>query len=267
MFSVHRMVNISASVHYILTNAALSSDQVLTSNNQDDSLIITTLNTPSALYSQLWYFSVANESYYRLHTVDKGDMNCLDMNNYYDHQSLDLHFYYNDDAKYGQFWSFSDASNGAVRLSNSYMGSDLKLEVDPNDLSLKMKGGDSDGQDWILSPADSNGKLAATTTGSPSGSSVTPTATTLRTSVSLKSCASSATACSSGAATATGSLSPTSTPAPQEGKKKLSSGEIAGIAIGAAIGLAILIWFLWWLTKGTGMLSEKQPQSTAPRLY
>ncbi|KAF2733044.1 hypothetical protein EJ04DRAFT_513480 [Polyplosphaeria fusca] len=226
------MVNIQTGVNYILANAALSSDQVLTSSTLNDSVIITTLNSPIPLYSQLWFFTAANDTYYRLHTREKGNDSCLDMLSYYDHQELDLHFFYDDDAKYAQFWQFSDAGNGAVTLSNAFLGGDTHLEVDTDTLSLKLKGGSNDGQRWILSQRDEDGTsmTATRSVASPartSGFSTRVSATTTDT------------------ASVTGSLAASATAASDSGglSKSAKAGLGAGLGVGIAALIAVLILF------------------------
>jgi hypothetical protein len=110
------------------------------------------------------------------------------------------------------------------------MTSDLHLEVDTSDQSLKMKGNDNDAQHWLLSQVSDGGTSKTSIGRVPSATAASGTIT------GLMSVTPAATGPASGTVTGTGlaGTSPTASPIPS-GKKDLSTGAIAGIAVGVGL--------------------------------
>ncbi|KAF2249311.1 hypothetical protein BU26DRAFT_519429 [Trematosphaeria pertusa] len=231
------MVQIDLSAKYLLTSEALGSSKALASTGSNDSLLIEPTDSGD---SQLWYFTPsALEDHFRLHTIQKGDFAALDVYNYNGRNSLDLHFYANQELT-GQYWRVDDWGDGSVRLSNNFTGPDIHLEVNADNWKLTLAGGDTSGQHWTLSlPGETS--TAAT--------SRTPGPKTSFTTNSTGSCTSS---CS---ATATSGA-----------QNDLSKAQIGGIAGGSVAGaLLVAAGAIFWWQRSRRRAGVERPRKEAMR--
>ncbi|KAF2267872.1 hypothetical protein CC78DRAFT_31345 [Lojkania enalia] len=263
------MVNLNLTARYVLTNAVLDSSQVLSSTSANDSLIIQTANSDgTVLYSHSWYFTEGNTTdTFRLHTVEKGDYYALDISNFRTSESLVPHFFSTGDGpEYnGQFWSLKDQDDGSVKLSNGWTGGEMYLEVFKDDLSMKLTGGDTTGQNWILSQL---GSPATTTrpTGTINAATVTPPASTPFSGASTT-CVSTASSCIAETSSPTASLIASSA------SNKLKTGVIVGIAVGAAAAVVFAFLAAYYFIRrrrnrrpGPGSMGNISFHDSQPRL-
>ena len=225
------MSGIDLTARYILTNQLFGSSRSLASTKLNDSLIVVSSSSDSG---QSWYFTTTSEpDYYYLHTVQKGDFNVLDVDHYYGHNSIDMHFYYIQPERTGQYWRLSQQDDGSVKISNNFTGPDMFLDIDKASLRPTLKAQDSPGQRWTLGDREST----------PMATSVTemalPTTATMSTTTSISA---STTELSS---TCTAGCSVTTAPSPQP--NKLSTSSIVGVAVGCVAVLGLLIGALvYW---------------------
>ncbi|KAJ8111356.1 hypothetical protein OPT61_g6033 [Boeremia exigua] len=179
-----------------------------------------------------WYFTSTSVSdYYRLHTLSKGDQNALDVDNYYGRNSIDMHFYYVQERS-GQFWQLSEQSDGSVKLSNNFTGPDIFLDIDEASLKPTLRAGDGFGTHWTLSSPESVPTEAPSQT-------ITNTSATTSSPV------------SSTEPSSTGPSSPDTSETSAANPSKMSTGTIAGIAVGsvAAVGVLVGAFVYWWFKK------------------
>ncbi|KAF2630091.1 hypothetical protein BU25DRAFT_265478 [Macroventuria anomochaeta] len=246
------MADIDLTARYALINPLLGSSRSLASTSLNDSLLVAPSTSDS---SQSWYFtSTSSTDYYRLHTVAKGDQNALDVDNYYGSNSIDMHFYYVQ-PRSGQFWKVSKQSDGSVKISNNYTGSDIFLDIDESNLKPTLRAGDGEGTRWTLSSPGSTPTATDVTT------LASPLATTMSTAVSI----SRSSAVSTGpGSTCTVECSATNTPSPKPGK--LSTGAIAGIVVGGAIVLGAVVGLLLyrrWRNSRAAQLPDRPARMTS----
>lgn len=223
------MSGIDLTARYTLTNELLGSSRTLASTKLNDSLIVVSSSFDS---SQSWYFTATSESdYYYLHTVQKGDFNVLDVDHYYGRNSIDMHFYYIQPERTGQYWRLSQQDDGSVKISNNFTGPDMFLDIDKASLRPMLKAQDSPGQRWTLSNQESTPMATSITK-----MALPTTAISMTTSISAFTTELSS--------TCTADCSVTKTPSPP--LSRLSTGSIAGIAVGCAAMLGLLIGALMY---------------------
>lgn len=225
------MADIDLAARYILTNPLLGPARSLASTSLNDSLLVVSSSSDS---SQSWYFTTTSDSdYYHLHTVQKGDFNVLDIDNYYGRNTIDMHFYYIQPERTGQYWQLNSQDDGSVKISNNFTGPDMFLDIDATSLQPTLKAQDSPGQRWTLSSP------GATPTATSTTKAASPSFTTMSSGVSRSG--------SSGLPSSTCTAQCTVTNTPLAESSKLSTGTIAGIAVGSAALLGILIGALvYW---------------------
>jgi len=208
------MANIELSAKYALTNSLTGASKVLASALNNDSVIIESAGAGDNLQ---WYFTETNiTGRFRLHTVQKGDSNALDVFSYNGLNTIGLHFYNVGDYT-GQYWRLDEWGDGTIKMSNNFTGPDILLDVASDTLEPTLAGGDSPGQHWTLSQLGS-----ASATLAPSTAAVTMLSTSV-----ASPCASTAVSCR-----ATASALP---------HKRLSTGVIAGAVVGPVFVLAIVV--------------------------
>lgn len=227
------------STRYIIKTKQPGLSNALASTPSDDILIITPFNQIS---SQLWYRTETEiKDYYRLHTEDKGDDVALSIYNYEGRQTLDLRFLDTslNDGGYGsygmpqvtgQYWHFEEQIDGTFKISNNKTGPDTYLDIDDDSSKPMLANRDSPLQKWIFSSLGSSPTSTGTAVASTTlTASFTPTTASTLAPVASSTCLSDCVGSSNSS-------------------KKLTSGVIAGIAVGSvaalALGGAMLIWFL-----------------------
>jgi hypothetical protein len=230
-FSSFAMADLDLSATYVFKNELLGSSNALASTPENSSVIVEPVNESD---SQLWFATETNlQGYYRLHTVGKGNYSALDVYNYIGSQTLDLHFYADQDLT-GQYWRLDIQEGGSMKISNNFTGPDIYLNIADGTQKPTLAAGDSSGSRWTLSSL---------------GSDPTPTSTTSVTSTetgSLTASTASGTASSSNGPSDT-ATSNSNDPDSPSGSNKPSTGAIAGIAVSSVVGaalLGVLIYFL-----------------------
>jgi len=229
--------SIDFSEKYILTNGQTGPNTVLASTIKNDSLVFIPLDSGTGS-DQLWYFTnTTSSNRFRLHTVQKGDFNAVDISAYSGENTIHPHFVAVEETT-GQKWAVEKWSDGSAKIYNDFTGSDIRLGVDGDNGMPGILGGDGTGSHWTLS------KFGGTVqTISASGALVTVIVPT-----------------STATSTATGSLvssagSPTAPPAnaPDSGKT-LGKGAIAGISVAGAFVAAVIIGglIILWRRRKTG---------------
>ncbi|KAF3050005.1 hypothetical protein E8E11_009658 [Didymella keratinophila] len=158
--SFSTMAGVEINAQYVLTNGLLGADSVLASTSSNDSAIISSKSETED--AQTWFFSQpTSASYYRLHTVEKGEGYALDIRNYYGDSTMDLRFFAIQD-RTGQYWHLDKRDDGSVKLSSEFQP-DLYLDVVKDDLQPTLRATDSPGQHWTLSRVGSSPTSSATT--------------------------------------------------------------------------------------------------------
>ncbi|KAF3914784.1 hypothetical protein ABW20_dc0101359 [Dactylellina cionopaga] len=222
------MATIDTSKTYVLTNLFTGSSKPL-SLSFDQTHISIPDTVAADIHTQEWFVTTTDRlPYYRLHIVSLGDALSLDVINDNDINSINV--YMTSTGQYsGQYWRFdnwtSSSVGGGYRLSNSFTGLNMHLDVNSGSLQAFLGTGDTSGQHWMLD---------------------TPAAST-STSTSLTS-----TATSSTAPTTATSGSATNTSAPSSngsGSNSLSPGVIAGIAVGGVAGIALIAVIIMFLLR------------------
>ncbi|KAF2127869.1 hypothetical protein P153DRAFT_432313 [Dothidotthia symphoricarpi CBS 119687] len=226
------MADVNLTAQYVFTNELIGSSKSLASTSLNASIIVVS-SSPGD--SSLWYFTETDvDDYYRLHTVQKGDYNALDVDNYYGSNSIDLHFYAVQ-RRSGQYWLLNKQSDGSVKVSNNFTGPDIYLDIDEGSLRPTLRAQDSPGQHWTFNSPDATSTAVDTA----SATATSATATSVATTTPVPSGTTSSTIPSS---TCTSGCSATAAPS---SSKRLSKGAIGGIAGGAIVGLILIIGSIW----------------------
>jgi hypothetical protein len=203
--------HIDLSARYSIKTGHSREQNALASTPDNDTLVI---ESSDASRSQLWYFESTHiDSYYRLHTEDKGNDYSLDIYNYEGSQTIDLRFRETEDLQ-GQYWRLDQQNDGSVKISNNHNGPETYLDIQDDTLKPMLAARDSPNQKWSLS---SIGSPASTHT-----STTTPTVN----SASVPSDRSSASS-----------------------SLKLGPGPIAGIAVGGAVLILAVAGVIFWRHK------------------
>ena len=213
--------SIDLSEKYILTNGQTGPNTVLASTIKNDSLVFTPLDSGTGS-DQLWYFTnTTSSNRFRLHTVQKGDFNAVDISAYTGENSIHPHFVAVEETT-GQNWAVEKWSDGSAKIYNDFTGSDITLGVDGDNGMPGILGGDGTGNHWTLSKFE--GTVQTVSASGTLATVIVPISTAT--------------------STATGSLagSPTAPPtkAPDSGKT-LGKGAIAGISVAGAFVVAVII--------------------------
>jgi len=217
------MSTLDLSSNYTLLNSFTGAAKALASSG--DQLILDSVSTSSA--QQQWYFTPTDlAGHYRLHTVTTGYDKSLDVYNDQGINSTRLVFA-STGSYTGQFWRFDAWGDNTYRLSNNFTGQDMHLDVYSDTLVPHLASGDRTGQHWSLN------RVQSLTPSSSNSSSSTTNSTS-------------------------GTTSPTASPQ----SHSLSTGAIAGIAVGAFFGvLALLACAVFLLRR-----SKRQSQETKAEL-
>lgn len=252
------MADIDVSSTYTLTNSYTGALQVLASSLNDDQIMMDEAGVAS---NKQWLFSVASlANHYRMHTVQNGQGQSLDVLNDNGVNSIKLHFANTADAS-GQFWRFDPWDDGTVRLSNNFTGPDLHLDVYSDTFEPHLADGSPSGQHWTLQRLDSS----SSTTESSQTSTISTSSET--TSVPTG----SSTVSSASSSTVAGSSSTVLA----SGSSGLSIGAIAGISVGAVGVLALCVASVLLIlllrkrrkqstTQAVGVQSPSQPVPGGP---
>jgi hypothetical protein len=222
------MAAIDENAKYTLANPVLGSSKVVASNLNSDQLEVETINPGQA--QQWWYFKTTDVSQvYRIHSVQKGDDQALDLLwNFEGANTIRVHFYNRNDSSDSQRWLVDNWSDGSFRLSNYAQGPDVRISFNTSDASFFLAGGDHPEQHWSISRV---GSLASVSSLS-----------TFTTITSTHSASGSLTASPSASST-------TSSTAPPSHHKGLSKGAIAGVVIGPLAALILLIFLIAFILK------------------
>lgn len=247
------MANIELSAKYALTNSLTGASKVLASALNNDSVIIESAGTGGNLK---WYFTETNiTGRFRLHTMQKGDPNALDIFSYNGLNTIGLHFYNVGDYT-GQYWRLDDWGDGTIKLSNNFTGPDMLLDVANDTLKPTLAGGDSPGQHWTLSRFGSASATLASTaaaTLAPNTTAVTISTATSQLPTSVASpCTSTAVFC-----TATASALP---------NKGLSKGGIAGAVVGSVCLAVVAIVIAIFMKRRSSYQHRPGPMTSNPVL-
>ena len=163
-----------------------------------------------------------------------------------------MQFYWIDDEKSGQYWQINEQSDGSVKISNNFTGPDIFLGVEEGSLKPVLRAGDGEGSRWTLSSPGSTPTAAGVS------SLAAPSATTMSTAVSTSGSGSGSAASS----TPTSQVSSTSS----SNDKKLSSGAIAGIAVGGVVGLALLAAGAFFLFRRKNDVDSEDELDKPPQM-
>ncbi|KAF1828847.1 hypothetical protein BDW02DRAFT_574519 [Decorospora gaudefroyi] len=230
------MTNIISPQPYILKNELLGPSYALASTLQNASLTIESSNIEDD--HQLWF---ANETsvpgYYRLHTVGKGEYFALDVLNYIGSQTLDLHFFANQELT-GQYWRFDNVNDGSISISNNFTGPDIVLNIQDQGKPMLAAGGQS-GSRWILS-VPTSGSQPTTGTAASTASVAT---------IKIDPSSSPTTTPSNSSTTTTTTPVPPTTNSASSSPNEPSTGALAGIVVGAVVGVAMLGALIYWLAR------------------
>jgi len=216
--------SIDFSEKYILTNGQTGPNTVLASTIKNDSLVFIPLDSGTGS-DQLWYFTnTTSSNRFRLHTIQKGDFNAVDISAYSGENSIHPHFVAVEETT-GRRWAVEKWSDGSAKIYNDFTGSDITLGVDGDNGMPGILGGDGTGSHWTLSTF--GGTVQTVSASGTLATVIVPTSTAT--------------------STATGSLvssagSPTAPPtkAPDSGKT-LGKGAIAGISVAGVFVAAVII--------------------------
>ncbi|KEF63545.1 uncharacterized protein A1O9_01523 [Exophiala aquamarina CBS 119918] len=237
------MADVDVSSIYTLTNSYTGVLQVLTSSLNDDQIMMTEAGGAS---NKQWVFSVTSlADHYRMHTVQNGQGQSLDVLNDNGVDSIKLRFTSTADVS-GQFWRFDLWDDGTLRLSNNFTGPDMHLDVYSDTFEPHLADGSASGQHWTLQRL---GSISSTTESAQTSMVSTSSAAT---SVLTKSTATSAAPGISSLPPGSSSVSnaPSSTVAVSSStpsasanavNSSLSSGAIAGISVGAVGVVALCV--------------------------
>ncbi|KAF2188029.1 hypothetical protein K469DRAFT_704302 [Zopfia rhizophila CBS 207.26] len=250
------MVDIDLNEKYTLTNSLVGNSKVLASSRDNEQVVVESAGTND---NQLWYFMETNVSgTYRMHTVQKGDAQVLEVLNFYGVKSLGLHFF-NTGPSTGQYWRLDEWDDGSVKITNEFSGPDIHLGVTEGSLEPTLAGGDKPGQHWTLSQLGSTPTSSATRTGSLT-ELVTKTISPIATSELLTNipspCASTAAACTTSA----------STPNSNSDRNAIIGGAVGGGVAGLALSVAGIWLYLRKRRQSRRMAPLTDPMMTIPHV-
>lgn len=150
------MTSFNTSVIYTLTNSFTGATKFLAVDASGSSLVMVNGDSNSIPpISARWFLTTDNTPpYYHLHTLSLGQGKALDVLNDHGTSSTNLQMaatgYYS-----GQLWRFDQwqTGGGGYRLSNSFTGLGMHLDVYSDTLLPHLASGDYSGQHWTLTPA------------------------------------------------------------------------------------------------------------------